>query len=93
VNRADETVAQLAVYRCRRCTALFNDDDWKLKCSAPGPHAGRPTKIDMMPPITLDELPPEYAEAVMRLKAKRQGNKGTHDANDDALSRVNLSNA
>ena len=35
VTRPDRSVVQLTVYRCRRCAATFNDDDWKLRCAAP----------------------------------------------------------
>ena len=42
VTREDGHVDTLAVFRCRKCSAVFNDDDWRLRCTAPSPRIGRP---------------------------------------------------
>ena len=41
-TRSDGTSVTLRVFRCRKCTAVFNDDDWQLHCNAPAQRLGRP---------------------------------------------------
>jgi hypothetical protein len=76
VIRSDGTTARLTVYRCRRCAAVFNDDDWKLRCGAPnilltsGGKAGRKaataTKFE-----SLDDAPELYKLAMEKIMKDR----------------------
>lgn len=48
ITRQDGIVAELRVYRCRKCTAVFNDNDWQLGCTAPPAQYGRPQASPQM---------------------------------------------
>jgi hypothetical protein len=41
VTRPNGDNVQLTVYRCRKCSAIYNDDDWRLRCAAPHQRLGR----------------------------------------------------
>jgi hypothetical protein len=44
VNTGDGQVELVRSYRCRRCSEVFNEIQWKTKCLAPSPQVGRPSK-------------------------------------------------
>jgi hypothetical protein len=72
--RPDNTIATLRVYRCRKCAATFNDDDWQLRCTAPAPLYGRPRQAKTTEGLkfaSLDEAPEQLADYVKELAKKR----------------------
>ena len=42
VKRENGETEELRVYRCRRCSELFNDDKWQKDCHAPSSLGRRP---------------------------------------------------
>jgi DNA-directed RNA polymerase subunit RPC12/RpoP len=80
VTRAGGTVAHLTVYRCRRCASTFNDDDWKLRCSAPNvaltTRAGRKSADEVAPTkFESEEQIPEPMRNALELLKKQRGIK------------------
>lgn len=79
VTRQDNTVVHLCVHRCRRCAAVFNDDQWKLHCAAPHivltTRSGRkPTDAATSKPLhyeSLDEAPDGLRQMVEEIRRKR----------------------
>src|SRR5215467_8975408 len=67
VKRENGETEELRVYRCRRCSELFNDDKWQKDCHAPSSLGRRPMTslsqgidpaepMDTQPAISLEEL-------------------------------------
>jgi DNA-directed RNA polymerase subunit RPC12/RpoP len=77
VTRQDQTVEHLTVYKCRRCAATFNDDDWKIRCKAPNialmTKAGRKPGETSQPMkfASLDDAPEVMRKLVEDVQRKR----------------------
>lgn len=69
VTRDSGEVAALRVYRCRKCCAVFNDDDWKLRCGAPSPRLGRKNATPQTK-LMKDILTPEAISALQDAGSK-----------------------
>lgn len=63
VTRADGSRVTLRVWRCRMCQAIFNEDDWKLRCSAPPPRNGR-RSVNTRDKKPSEVLVPEVVDAL-----------------------------
>lgn len=76
VTRDNNVIEHLTVYRCRRCAAVFNDDEWKIRCAAPHvelmsqrgrkPSEPTPAKFE-----SVEEIPQQMLNALEILKKKR----------------------
>lgn len=56
VTRDSGEVIKLRVYRCRKCSAVFNDDEWRFRCTAPPPLLGhRAEKTKTMSDVLTEE--------------------------------------
>src|SRR5215472_10756148 len=74
VKRKNRETEELRVYRCRRCSELFNDDKWQKDCHAPGSLGRRPmTSL----PREIDPPEPMYTQPTMSLEElfERAGRK------------------
>lgn len=78
VTRQDGHIERLTTYRCRRCAARFNDDDWKLRCSAPNVillnnKAGRRPSEDKPVHFESIEEVPEHMRNALEIIRKKRG--------------------
>ena len=88
VKRENGETEELRVYRCRRCSELFNDDKWQKDCHAPSslgrrPMTSQPRGID--PPEPMDTQPTLSLEELF----EREGRK---DELEQLRRRVALAN-
>lgn len=82
-TRDDGHVVSLRVFRCRRCCAIFNDDDWKLRCSAPAPRLGR-RSVEQKAKLLTDILTPEAVAALSQANAVIPADKDFSDLSEKA---------
>jgi hypothetical protein len=76
VTRPNGTTVTLRVYRCRKCTHLFNDDEWQLHCQAPPVNAAKMRQYTTHPDNKLGDLtqesPDHLMEILQKIKLKRE---------------------
>jgi predicted nucleic acid-binding Zn-ribbon protein len=84
VTRPDNTKETLRVFRCTRCSNVFNDDDWRLRCNAP--KEGRRTKAltEQHPENKYGDLSKTYSESEIEraIRLAKSWNKDTLDQDE-----------
>ena len=88
VKRENGETEELRVYRCRRCSELFNDDRWQKDCHAPSSLGRRPmTSL----PRAIDHPEPMNTQPTMSLEESFE-RAGRKDELEQLRRRVALAN-
>jgi|SRR5579859_844824 len=78
VTRPNGQREALRVYRCLTCSTTYNDDDWRLRCTATPQHLGRPSKAaTLVNPKVPDftELEPNALQDALAEALRKRGQK------------------